>query len=101
MNTYFSRFLHHILSHSDGKPQSSPSLSHSNLPGEYSLRTVFSATNHNTTESKISVLYGDKFCFDNVKCLKNLNLDDIYNFCKEQHGINSATDTELAVIWLR
>ena len=34
MYTYFSRFLHYILSHSDVKPQSTPSLSHSDLIGE-------------------------------------------------------------------
>ena len=31
MKSYFSRFLHHTLSHSDAKSQSSPSLSHSGL----------------------------------------------------------------------
>ena len=33
MKSYLSRFLHYILSHSDVKPQSTPSLSHSDLIG--------------------------------------------------------------------
>ena len=33
MNTYFIRFLHHVLSLSGTKPQSTPSLSHSDLIG--------------------------------------------------------------------
>ena len=32
MNTYFNRFLHHTLSHSDVKPQLTPILSYSGLP---------------------------------------------------------------------
>ena len=34
-----------------------------------------------------SVLYGDTYCTSDRPCLKNLSLDDIYNFCTKFAGI--------------
>ena len=65
------------------------------------LSYMSSASNHSSTENKAGFLYGDKNCNNDNRCLKNLKLDDIYDFCTKHYGISSASGTELAIVWKR
>ena len=40
-------------------------------------------------------------CSSGSKCLKNLKLDDIYDFCTKHYGVNSPTGTEMMISWKR
>ena len=65
------------------------------------LWEVMSQSNHDNSDNAAIRLFGDNYCTADVKCLKNLNINDIYELCTKHYGVNSPTGTELAVIWLR
>ncbi len=66
-----------------------------------SIDYMMTASNHNSEDRTTISLRGDSACTPEVKCLKNLKLDDIYDFCTKHYGINSASGTELAIVWKR
>ena len=66
-----------------------------------SIFAVYSASNHNTSDEKQKYLHGDMYCQADRTCLKDLSLNDIYDFCTKHYGINSASGTELAISWLK
>ncbi len=66
-----------------------------------SIFSVYSASNHNTSDEKQKYLHGDLYCQAGRTCLKDLTLNDIYDFCTKHYGINSASGTELAITWQR
>ena len=65
------------------------------------LWEVMSQSNHDNSDNAAVRLFGDNYCQADVKCLKNLNINDIYELCTKHYGVNSPTGTELAVIWQR
>ena len=44
-------------------------------------------------------LFGDNYCTADVKCLKNINMNDIYELCTKHYGANSSI--EFALVWKR
>ncbi len=66
-----------------------------------SIVRVYSVSNHNTSDEKQKTLYGDTLCNTDRTCLKDVSLNDIYDFCTKHYGINSASGTELAITWQR
>ena len=64
-----------------------------------SIFAVYSASNHNTSDEKQKTLYGDIRCKTDYTCLKDLSLNDIYDFCTKHYSINSASGTEFAISW--
>ena len=41
--------------------------------------------------------YGDKYCFDSSKCIRNINLDDIHKICTQHIG----SDAGFSINWRR
>ena len=66
-----------------------------------SIAHVDSISNHYNNDNKYKSLYGDHECNTGVNCLKDLSLNDVYDFCTKHYGINSPSGTELAIVWGR
>ena len=66
-----------------------------------SIAHVDSISNHYNNDNKYKSLYGDHECNTEVNCLKDLSLNDVYDFCTKHYGINSPSGTELAIVWGR
>ena len=57
------------------------------------------SSTHNNANSAIVRLFGDNYCTADVKCLKNINMNDIYELCTKHYGANSSV--EFALVWKR
>ena len=57
------------------------------------------SSNHNNTNTAAVRLFGDNYCTADIKCLKNLNINDIYELCTKHYGANSSV--EFALVWKR
>lgn len=94
MKSHSSRFLHPTPSHSNGKPQSTPILPSSNLPRisrwknlAYISTDGWYGDNNN---HRGYGYYGDKYCTDDLTCLRDLTMDDIYTLCTNHIGANDS-----------
>ena len=65
-----------------------------------SINYMLSVNNHSSANQISSSLSGGT-CSSGNKCLKNLKLDDIYDFCTKHYGVNSPTGTEMMISWKR
>ena len=65
-----------------------------------SINYMLSVNNHSSANQISSSLNGGT-CSSGNKCLKNLKLDDIYDFCTKHYGVNSPTGTEMMISWKR
>ena len=65
------------------------------------LWQVMSQSNHDNSDNAAVRLHGDNYCSTGRKCLKNLTMNDIYELCTKHYGVNSASGTELAIVWLQ
>ena len=66
-----------------------------------SLWQVMSQSNHDNSDNAAVRLLGDNYCSTDHTCLKNLTMNDIYELCTKHYGVNSASGTELAIVWLQ
>ncbi|MDY4885857.1 MAG: hypothetical protein SO141_06400 [Alphaproteobacteria bacterium] len=66
-----------------------------------SLWQVMSQSNHDNSDNAAVRLFGDNYCSTDRTCLKNLTMNDIYELCTKHYGVNSASGTELAIVWLQ
>ena len=54
-----------------------------------SLYTLY-AYHYNNNQIVYTPYYGDKYCFDSSKCIRNINLDDIHKICTQHIGSDAA-----------
>ena len=54
-----------------------------------SLYTLY-AYHYNNNQIVYAPYYGDKYCFDSSKCIRNINLDDIHKICTQHIGSDAA-----------
>ena len=54
-----------------------------------SLYTLY-AYHYNNNQIVYAPYYGNKYCFDSSKCIRNINLDDIHKICTQHIGSDAA-----------
>ncbi len=58
---------------------------------------VYSSSGYKTDDSRRGVFYGDKYCTDNLSCLKDLTVEKLSEECSRHFGNKS--DGSIAVLW--
>lgn len=63
------------------------------------IHYIATTSNYNTENSIVKMLLGDNSCDEqsSIKCLKDMNLNDIYNICTAHRGVKEAIHFQ--IIW--